>query len=319
MNKNDSALAVRADARDGEMANVAEGQLRMAPVQRSEWLATRQLLAEADDDTREKILRSWAMRTRRSVLSMIDSAQQGHIGGDFSVTDILTVAYLVALQVDPANPLAAGRDRFILSKGHCAASLYSTLAYAGYFDPGELATFMKPLSPLNGHPNRNNVPGVETNTGPLGHGLPVGVGAALGARLRGDGSRVLVVTGDGELQEGSNWEALMTAAHHHLGHLTVVVDRNRLQQGAPTEETNRLDPLQDRLAAFGWAVEEIDGHDYQQLIAVLGSRPDGGRPRAVIANTIKGKGVSFIEDRVEWHHKVPTPEQVRLAMEELTQ
>jgi transketolase len=310
---------VRADARDGEMTDVAERRLQMAPMQRSEWLATRKLLAEADDETGEEILRAWATRTRRSVLSMIDSARLGHIGGDFSVTDILTVAYLVTLRVDPAEPLAADRDRFILSKGHCAASLYSTLAYAGYFDPGELATFMKPLSPLNGHPNRNKVPGVETNTGPLGHGLPVGLGAALGARLRGDGSRVIVVTGDGELQEGSNWEALMTAAHHRLGHLTVVVDRNRLQQGARTEETSRLEPLRDKLAAFGWEVEEIDGHNYRQLVTALGPRPGAGRPRAVIANTVKGKGVSFIEDRVEWHHKVPTPDQVRLAMEELAQ
>lgn len=319
MNKNDEAQVVQAGALDGEMAHVAERPLQMAPAQRSEWLATRQLLAEADEHTREKILRSWAARTRRSVLSMIDSAQQGHIGGDFSVTDILTVAYMVALRVDPADPRAADRDRFILSKGHCTASLYSTLAYAGYFDPGELATFMKPLSPLNGHPNRNTVPGVETNTGPLGHGLPVGVGAALGARLRGDGSRVIVVTGDGELQEGSNWEAMMTAAHYRLGQLTVVVDRNRLQQGARTEETNRLEPLGDKLAAFGWAVEEIEGHDYTQLTEAMSQRPDADRPLAVIANTIKGKGVSFIEDRVEWHHKVPTPEQVRLAMEELTQ
>jgi transketolase len=318
MNKNDLGCAPRAGARNREMTHVAEDRLRMAPLQRAEWLAARQSLVEADEQTREKTLRSWATRTRRSVLSMIDSARLGHIGGDFSVTDILTVAYLVALRVDPADPAAADRDRFILSKGHCAASLYATLAYAGYFDPGELATFMKPLSPLNGHPNRNYVPGVETNTGPLGHGLPVGVGAALGARLRGDGSRVLVVTGDGELQEGSNWEAVMTAAHHRLGHLTLVVDRNRLQQGARTEETNRLDSLPDKLAAFGWAVEEIDGHNYQQLSAVLADRGDAGKPRAVIANTIKGKGVSFIEDRVEWHHKVPTPEEVRLAMEELT-
>jgi transketolase len=299
------------------MTDVAERRLQTAPAQRSEWLAARKALADADDVTREEILGSWAARTRRSVVSMIGSAQMGHIGGDFSVTDILTVAYLVALRVDPADPLAADRDRFILSKGHCAASLYSTLAFAGYFDPRELSTFMKPLSPLNGHPNRNKVPGVETNTGPLGHGLPVGVGVALGATLRGDGIRVIVVTGDGELQEGSNWEAFMAAAHYRLGNLTVVVDRNRLQQGARTEETNRLEPLAAKLAAFGWEVEEIDGHDYRKLIAALTPRPSAIRPRAVIANTIKGKGVSFIEDRVEWHHKVPTPEQARLAMEEL--
>lgn len=307
----------RTGMRDRQMMDMAERRLEPAPAQRSEWLATRRMLAEADDDAREKVLRSWAARIRRSVVTMIENAQMGHIGGDLSVTDILTVAYLVVLRVDPADPLAADRDRFILSKGHCAASLYSALAYAGYFDPRELVTFMKPLSPLSGHPNRNLVPGVETNTGALGHGLPVGVGAALGARLRGDGSRVIVVTGDGELQEGSNWEALMTAAHHHLGELTVVVDRNGLQQGARTEQTSRLEPLADKLAAFGWEVAETDGHDYRQLTMALSASPDAGRPRAVIANTIKGKGVSFIEDRVEWHHKVPTPEQARQAMEEL--
>ncbi|MGH3169435.1 MAG: transketolase [Trebonia sp.] len=299
------------------MTDVAERRLEMAPLRRSEWLATRKVVAEADDHTREKVLSAWASRIRRSVVSMIDSAQLGHIGGDLSVADILTVAYLVVLRVDPADPLAADRDRFILSKGHCAASLYSALAYAGYFDPRELATFAKPLSPLGGHPNRNLVPGVEASTGPLGHGLPVGVGAALGARLRGDSSRVIVITGDGELQEGSNWEALLAAAHHRLGNLTMVVDRNGLQQGACTEATNRLEPLADKLAAFGWEVTEIDGHDYRQLIAALSASAGVGRPRAVIANTVKGKGVSFIEDRVEWHHKVPTPEQVRLALEEL--
>jgi transketolase len=300
-----------------DATDVTERRLAPAPAQRSEWLATRKLVAAADDDTRDRIMRAWATRIRRSVVTMIDRAQLGHIGGDLSVTDILTVAYLVALRVDPAEPLAPGRDRFILSKGHCAASLYSALAYAGYFDPRELATFTRPLSPLSGHPDRNKVPGVETNTGPLGHGLPVGVGAALGARLRGDGGRVLVVTGDGELQEGSNWEALLTAAHYRLGNMTLVVDRNGLQQGARTEQTSRLEPLGDKLAAFGWAVTEVDGHDYRQLSAALGEPGGAERPRAVIARTVKGKGVSFIEDRVEWHHKVPAPDQVRLALEEL--
>ena len=299
------------------MSETRGGRLLPAPRQRAEWMAARRLLSEAGQAERESILHEWATRTRRSVLSMIESAQQGHIGGDFSVADILTVAYLTALRVDPSDPAAPGRDRFILSKGHCAASLYSTLAFAGFFDPVELSTFMKPLSPLNGHPNRNKVPGVETNTGPLGHGLPVGVGAAIGAKLKHDSGRVLVVTGDGELQEGSNWEAFMTAAHYGLDNLMVIVDRNRLQQGAATEETNRLDPLDEKLVAFGWNVENVDGHDYGQLTEVM-TRPSGsGKPTAVIAHTIKGKGVSFIENRVEWHHKVPNPEQVRLAREEL--
>ncbi|KQR52835.1 transketolase [Leifsonia sp. Leaf336] len=247
---------------------------------------------------------------------MIDRAQLGHIGGDFSVADILTVAYLAVLDVDPANPTASGRDRFILSKGHCSAAFYSTLASCGFFAPERLSSFMEPLSPLNGHPNRNKVPGVETNTGPLGHGLPVGVGAAIGAKLNGDGSRVIVVTGDGELQEGSNWEAFMSAAQFRLDNLTVVVDRNRLQQGARTEDTNALDPLDEKLESFGWEVREIDGHDYGQLLAAFGPS-SSGRPVAVIANTTKGKGVSFIEDRVEWHHKVPSAEQVEQALKEL--
>ncbi|MGH1523771.1 transketolase [Leifsonia sp. L25] len=283
---------------------------------RLRWLTARNEIAAADPATQNELLHTWANGIRRSVVSMIDRAQLGHIGGDFSVTDILTVAYLAVLDVDPATPAAAGRDRFILSKGHCSAALYSTLASCGFFAPDRLSSFMEPLSPLNGHPNRNKVPGVETNTGPLGHGLPVAVGAAIGAKLNGDGSRVIVVTGDGELQEGSNWEAFMSAAHFGLDNLTAVVDRNRLQQGARTEDTNRLDPLDHKLASFGWEVREIDGHDYSQLLAAFGPSSTG-EPVAVIANTIKGKGVSFIEDRVEWHHKVPSAEQVEQALKEL--
>ncbi|MEN2739658.1 transketolase [Microbacterium sp. X-17] len=283
---------------------------------RRRWFAARNAIAGADPDARGELLHAWAQGIRRSIVTMIDRAQLGHIGGDFSVTDILTVAYLAVLNVDPADPTAAARDRLILSKGHCSAALYSTLAYAGFFSADRLSSFMEPLSPLNGHPNRNKVPGVETNTGPLGHGLPVGVGAAIGAKLKKDGSRVIVVTGDGELQEGSNWEAFMSAAHFGLDNLTVVVDRNRLQQGARTEETNRLDPLDAKLDAFGWEVREIDGHDYSQLLEAFGPSTTG-KPVAVIANTIKGKGVSFIEDRVEWHHKVPSVEQVQQALEEL--
>jgi transketolase len=283
---------------------------------RLRWLTTRNEIAAADSATQNELLHAWANGIRRSVVSMIDRAQLGHIGGDFSVTDILTVAYLAVLDVDPATPAAAGRDRFILSKGHCSAALYSTLASCGFFAPDRLSSFMEPLSPLNGHPNRNKVPGVETNTGPLGHGLPVAVGAAIGAKLSGDGSRVIVVTGDGELQEGSNWEAFMSAAHFGLDNLTAVVDRNRLQQGARTEDTNRLDPLEQKLTSFGWEAREIDGHDYSQLLTAFGPSSTG-KPVAVIANTIKGKGVSFIEDRVEWHHKVPSAEQVEQALKEL--
>jgi transketolase len=280
------------------------------------WRTARAELTSASASRRDEILGDRAKETRRSIIEMISRAGQGHVGGDLSVTDILTTLFSSVLNIDPANPTKPDRDRFILSKGHCSAALYSTLAHSGFFATSELATFMEPMSALNGHPARTKVPGVETNTGPLGHGLPVGVGAALGARLQGNGSRVFVVLGDGEMQEGSNWEALMCGAHQGLTNITIVVDRNRLQQGARTEDTNGLDPLDAKLASFGWEVREIDGHNYSQLLDAFAPTTTG-KPVAIIANTIKGKGVSFIEDRVEWHHKVPSSDQTRLALEEL--
>lgn len=253
---------------------------------------------------------------RRRILTTIRSAQLGHVGGDLSVTDILTTLYLGVLNVDPANPLMEDRDRFILSKGHCAAALYCVLARRGFIDEAELATFARPLSRLNGHPNRRKVPGVEANTGPLGHGLPIGVGAALGAVIRGLTYRTFVVVGDGELQEGSNWEAAMYAAHRSLANLTLVVDRNRLQQGATTAATNELSRLDEKFAAFGWEVREIDGHDHAALLAALGPRGTD-RPVFVLAHTVKGKGVSFMENGLEWHHRVPSDDEVVRALEEL--
>lgn len=273
-------------------------------------------LASASPEERARRLDETARAVRRSVVRMIDSARAGHIGGDLSVTDILTTLFFGVLDVDAADPQKPGRDRFILSKGHCAAALYSVLALKGFIDPAILPTFMKPLSVLNGHPNRRKVAGVEANTGPLGHGLPIGVGSAIASKLSGRNWRTFVVLGDGELQEGSNWEAAMAAGHRGLDTLTAIVDRNRLQQGARTEDTNRLDPLTDKWAAFGWEAVEVDGHDHAALYDLF-TRPRTGRPLAVVANTRKGKGVSFIEDRVEWHHKVPSPEQVALALEEL--
>jgi transketolase len=261
-------------------------------------------------------LQRTATEIRRSVVQMIGRARLGHIGGDFSTTDILTTLFFAVLRLDPSRPTAPGRDRFILSKGHCSAAPYSTLALRGFFPVENLTTFMQPLSALNGHPNRRKVPGVEANTGPLGHGLPIGVGCAVAAKLAKASWRTFVVLGDGELQEGSNWEAAMCAGHRQLDNLVAVVDRNRLQQGARTEDTNSLEPLADRWRAFGWEVVECDGHDHAALYQAFVA-PMNGRPRCVIAKTIKGKGVSFIEDRVEWHHKAPSPEQVELALTEL--
>ena len=226
--------------------------LQTHPSQAEDYAALRSRVEDADPAERAELLAGVATEIRRSIVTMIDRAGMGHIGGDLSVTDILVTLFAGVLSVDPERPDWPQRDRFILSKGHCAGALYSTLAQCGFFDPKELATFMAPLSALNGHPNRTKVPGVETNTGPLGHGFPVGVGCALAARLRGEDWRTFVVLGDGELQEGSNWEAAMTAAHYRLANLTAVVDRNRLQQGAGTEETKRLEPLADKWRSFGW-------------------------------------------------------------------
>ena len=269
-----------------------------------------------DAAERAQRLRREATRIRRNVVKMIGRAHLGHVGGDLSVTDILATLFFGVLRLDPAAPRAPERDRFILSKGHCAAALYSTLAQRGFMPLEALSTFMQPLSALNGHPNRRKVPGVEANTGPLGHGLPIAVGCAIAAKLARASWRTFVVLGDGELQEGSNWEAAMCGGHQKLDNLVAVVDRNRLQQGARTEYTNRLEPLADRWRAFGWDAVECDGHDHAALYEAFVS-PHEGRPRCVIAKTIKGKGVSFIEDRVEWHHKVPSPEQIELALKEL--
>lgn len=249
---------------------------------------------------------------------MVHRARLGHPGGDLSAADILAALYAAVLRVDPRNPRWPERDRFILSKGHCSAALYATLAEAGFLPRESLAGYMKPLSMLNGHPDRNKIPGVEANTGPLGHGLPIGVGAAQAAKITGASWRVFVLTGDGELQEGSNWEAAMAASQFRLDNLTVIVDRNRLQQGDATERTVSLEPLAERWRSFGWAVREVDGHAIDDLIETFHAAPfERGRPGCVIAHTHKGRGVSFMEDRVEWHHRVPTDAELAVALAEL--
>lgn len=282
------------------------------------WRGRREEFESATPAQRIAMLRSRATHIRRQVLATIDKAGLGHIGGDLSVTDILVTLFEGVLHIDPAQPGWESRDRFILSKGHCAAALYSVLASCGYFAPARLVDFAAPLSPLNGHPNRRKVPGVETNSGPLGHGLPVGVGCATAAQIHRQPWRTFVVLGDGELQEGSNWEAAMYAAQRGLGSLTAIVDRNRLQQGASTADTNDLEPLADKWTAFGWETCVIDGHSHEHLLGML-SRAPGDRPRAVIADTVKGKGVSFMENGVEWHHKVPSAAQFEAAMKELAE
>ncbi|MFV0358270.1 transketolase [Tropicimonas sp.] len=269
-------------------------------------------------DRKLDTIRDKAAWMRRRLIRMVYDAQLGHPGGDLSATDILATLYFGVLRYDPADPRNPDRDRFIMSKGHCTGAFYSVLAAAGYFPEEQLSTYMQPLSKLNGHPNRTYLPGIETNTGPLGHGLPVGTGIAIAGQISGAGYRTYVLLGDGESQEGSNWEAAMTGGHRKLRNLTVIVDRNRLQQGAGTEETAGLDPLDRKWEAFNWHVEMVDGHDYRQLLDVLG-RPVGDRekPLCVIANTIKGKGVSYMENNVKWHHGIPSAEQFEIAMKEL--
>jgi len=256
---------------------------------------------------------------RRQNLAMVRSAGLGHIGGDFSATDIVVTLLLAVLDIDPTDPAYPERDRFVLSKGHSSGVLYATLASCGFFDPDLLGDYMKPMSPLGGHPDRTKVPGVEANTGPLGHGLPIAVGMAIAGTLDGSARRTFCLVGDGELQEGSNWEALLAGSHHGLEHLTVVVDRNGLQQGAPTEETSRLEPLADKARAFGWGVAETDGHDHGALLDLFEQLPaEPGKPTFVIAHTHKGHPVSFMRDRAEWHHRVPSPDEVATALRELS-
>ncbi len=265
------------------------------------------------------LIREKALSIRRRALTMVFEAGLGHPGGDMSVTDILATLYFGVLRTDPQAPRAAGRDRFILSKGHCTGALYATLAEAGFIPIDMLSTYMKPQSFLNGHPNRNYVPGIEANTGPLGHGLPIATGIAIAGQIDGAGFRTFVVTGDGELQEGSNWEAAMTAGHRKLANLTLVIDRNRLQQGAAVAETNDLEPLADKWRAFGWDVVEVDGHDHAALLGACTHDPARLKPLCVIAHTIKGRGVSFMENQVSWHHGVLSRTQYEQAMNELQQ
>ena len=260
-----------------------------------------------------------ARQIRIQDLLLVHHAGAGHIGGDLSAIDVLATLYGAVLDVTPETVDHPDRDRFILSKGHVAGALYTTLAAFGFLPVEQLATFLQPLSALNGHPNRNKVPGVEANTGPLGHGLPIAVGHALSAKLDVSRRRTYVLTGDGELQEGSNWEAMMAASQHELDRLTVIVDRNRLQQGASVRQTNDLDPLDAKAAAFGFSVVEVNGHDHGELLDVLSAVPfRPGKPTFVIAHTHKGHPISFMSNNVAWHHRVPDRAELRQAIEELS-
>lgn len=258
-----------------------------------------------------------ARQIRLRDLQAVHEAGAGHIGGEMSATDILTALYFRVLRVWPDRPKDPARDRFVLSKGHVALALYVTLAKRGFLPEEEVSTFLKPHSRLNGHPNCNKVPGVETNTGPLGHGLPVAVGMAKAAKILKADYHTYVLTGDGEMQEGSNWEAISSAAQFGLNNLTLIIDHNRFQQGAALKDTNDLAPFGPKLQAFGWDVTEIDGHAMQEIVPALEKR--GARPHCIVAHTNKGHGISFMQDRVDWHHRVPNAEQYQIALAELSE
>jgi len=241
---------------------------------------------------------------RRLVVRMLRSARRGHVGSAFSVVDILRVLYDDVLRFDAANPKWPGRDRCILSKGHGCLALYALLADKGFFPEPELDRFCAAEGILGGHPDANKVPGVEASTGALGHGLSIGLGMALHLRVAKSDARVFVVLGDGECNEGSVWEAAMCAGKHRLANLAAVVDYNKHQAYGSTREVQDLEPLADKWRAFGFAVREVDGHDVHELREVFAALPlDANKPAAVIAHTIKGKGVAFAENNMKWHHK----------------
>jgi len=259
-----------------------------------------------------------ANEIRKSIVSMIVKAKGGHIGSSLSEVDILTVLFYKTLNYSPENRNDPNRDRFVLSKGHASEGLYATLAERGFFPKSWLFEYLKHESPLTIHPT-SQVPGIEINTGALGHGLSIGTGMALAARKTGRNYRAFVLTGDGELEEGTNWEAAMAAAYFGLGNLTLIIDKNGLQLADTIANTMEIAPLKEKLEAFCFDVHDVDGHDTEALARLFDSLDyAGNKPHAVIAHTVKGKGVSFMENRPEWHHTIPTEEQGKMALEELS-
>lgn len=259
-------------------------------------------------DERSRCLRRLAVRA-------LDKGERGHIGSTMSLIEILRVLYDEVLRFRPAEPAWPERDRMILSKGHGCIALYVILADKGFFPIETLDTFCHPNSILGGHPEAAKIPGVEASTGALGHGLSIGVGMALAARIRKRDSRVFVVMGDGEINEGSVWEAAMCAGKHRLSHLTAIVDYNKIQSAGPTKEIQDLEPLMDKWRAFGFATLEVDGHNVDELKQVFKRLPlDNERPTAIICHTVKGKGIPFAEHDPTWHHKAKLPAETIVRM-----
>ena len=269
-------------------------------------------------DTKKKELQIFATKARMGVLEGVYNAKAGHPGGSLSICDVLSVLYNTELRVDPKNPKAENRDRFVLSKGHAAPALYATLALKGFFPVEDLKTLRKSDSYLQGHPNMDKVPGVDMSTGSLGQGISTAVGMALGAKLDNADYRVYTILGDGELQEGQVWEAAMFAGNNKLDNLVAVVDFNKLQIDGSLDEVNSPCPIDEKFLAFGWNVIVIDGHNFDEIeSAFKAARECKGKPTCIVANTIKGKGVSFMENECDWHGSAPKLDQYNQAMEEL--
>lgn len=265
-------------------------------------------------------LQAHARQIRREILQMVARVKSSHIGGSFSVTDILTALYFGAMNVDPAQPNWPGRDRLIFSKGHCAAALYATLAVRGFVPVAKLAEYFADGTQLIGHPTRGCLPGVEATSGSLGHGLPMGSGMAYAAKADGATHRVFVIMSDGECDEGAVWEAALIARQHALDNLVAVVDYNHLQGFGTTQAVADLEPFADKWRAFGWDVREVNGHDFAALLNTFNALPfSPGKPNVVIARTVKGKGVSFMENSLDWHYKYPQGDELERALKELNE
>lgn len=263
-------------------------------------------------------LKQKALQIRKNVLRLIKAGKSGHVGGALSSADIIAALYFKLMRVDPKNPSWRERDRFVLSAGHKCLALYAALAECGYFDASVLDTYGALGSKLPGHPDMYKLPGIETNTGALGHGLSISGGMALGLKMDKIDARVYVLMGDGELAEGSNWEAAAAASHHELDNLLVFVDRNTLQISGRTVEVMSYEPLDARWAAFGWSVRQINGHDMKQIVDNATDIPfEKGKPSVIISNTVKSKGFSFAEDKVNYHYWKATPGEIQQAENDL--
>lgn len=261
-----------------------------------------------------------AKRLRLRAVRMTHLGKSSHVASVLSMADLLAVLYGAVLKVDPKNPKWSGRDRFILSKGHGGAGIYAVLAECGFFPIEKLDTHYQDGSDLSGHVSHKGIPGVELSTGSLGHGLSVGCGMALAAKMDQKTHRVFVLLSDGECDEGSNWEAILFASHHRLDNLVVVVDYNKIQSLKPVSETLQLEPFVDKWKSFGWAVKEVDGHNHAAIQEALQTVPfESGRPSCLIAHTTKGKGVSFMENTVLWHYRSPQGQEYEAALKELRQ